>query len=117
MKKLYAVALAVTASAFAANPPPPIDETVVAALVKAGMSESQVRAAYDACDSGGPISMKICFRYRLEREKITLKGIFEELRGSIRSHAEGTAKELEQSQAAWEKYQYAHCSFEGGIGT
>jgi uncharacterized protein YecT (DUF1311 family) len=81
------------------------------------MSESQVRAAYDACDSGGPISMKICFRYRLEREKITLKGIFEELRGSIRSHAEGTAKELEQSQAAWEKYQYAHCSFEGGIGT
>jgi uncharacterized protein YecT (DUF1311 family) len=117
MKTFIAVALFVAASAFAANSPPPIDEAVVAALVKAGMSEAQVRAGYNACDSGGPISMKICFRYRLEGETMTLKSAYEDLHNSLRLHSESIAKELEQGQAAWEKYQYLHCSLEGNIST
>jgi uncharacterized protein YecT (DUF1311 family) len=81
------------------------------------MSESEVRASYDACDSGGPISMKVCFRYRLERETIKINGIYNELRKSLMKHSEANAKALEQAQDAWLKYQQLHCSFEGDIGS
>jgi uncharacterized protein YecT (DUF1311 family) len=117
MKKVIAVAFFVSACALAAPPREPIDEAVVAKLVKNGMSESQVRGSYDACDSGGPISMKICFRYRLEGETIKLTGIYDELHNSLVKHSEANAKALEQAQDAWTRYQHRHCSFEGNIGS
>lgn len=80
------------------------------------MSESEVRASYDACDSGGPISMKVCFRYRLERETMKLTGIYDELHDSLQKHSEADAKSLMQAQDAWASYQRLQCSFEGDIG-
>jgi uncharacterized protein YecT (DUF1311 family) len=115
MKKLIAVAFSVSACALAAAPREPIDEAVVARLVKEGMSEAQVRGSYDACDSGGPISMTVCFRYRLELETIRLSGIYGELRGLLMKHSEADAKALEDAQDAWTKYQQFQCSFEADI--
>jgi uncharacterized protein YecT (DUF1311 family) len=117
MRKFLTVAFCVSACAVAAPPREPIDEVVVAKLLKEGMSEVQVRGSYDACDSGGPISMKVCFRYRLERETIKLTGTYDELRRLIAHHSEANVKALEQAQDAWTKYQYLHCSFEGDIGS
>jgi uncharacterized protein YecT (DUF1311 family) len=117
MKKVITVALCVSVVSFAAPPREPIDEAVVAKLVKGAMSESEVRASYDACDSGGSISMKVCFRYRLERETMKLTKIYDELRHSLLKHSEADAKALVQAQDAWTAYQRLHCSFEGDIGT
>src|ERR1043165_5245114 len=97
MKALVTVALCLSASAHAAEQPP-IDEAVVASLVKRGMSESQVRAAYNACDSGGPISMQVCFGYRLEQETMILHAVYHDLHSSLQLHSKGLADELERGQ-------------------
>jgi uncharacterized protein YecT (DUF1311 family) len=116
MKICAALCIVVAGTATAAAQRAPLDEAIVGALVKDGMSEAQVRASYDACDSGGAISMKICFRYRLKGEQIRIENAYRELRGAmLKKSASANAQSLERSQAAWTKYQQLHCSLEGDL--
>jgi uncharacterized protein YecT (DUF1311 family) len=116
MKICVALCIFLAGPTVAAAQRAPLDEAIVGALVKEGMSEPQVRASYDACDSGGAISMKICFRYRLKGEQMRLDNAYRQLRDAmLKKSASAITESLERSQAAWTKYQKLHCSLEGDL--
>ena len=118
MRTVVALCVLAASTAMGASPPPPLDESIVSTLVKQGMSEAQVRASYDACDSGGPISMKICFRYRLEGERIRLADAYAKLqKAMLEKDASARSKSLERAQDAWEKYRDLQCSLEGDMSS
>jgi uncharacterized protein YecT (DUF1311 family) len=118
MRKRFAVAVCVSACVLAAPPREPIDEVVVAKLVKRGMSEAQVRTNFDACDSGGPISMKVCFRYRLEGEEMRVDRIFKLLKKKVPTEfGDGALKWLGESESAWQLFRDTHCNLEGATTT
>ncbi len=118
MRIYVALCVFAASTAMGASARTPLDESIVATLVKQGMSEAQVRASYDACDSGGPISMKICFRYRLEGERIRLADAYEKLqKAMLEKDASARAKSLRHAQDAWEKYRDLHCNLEGDMSS
>jgi len=112
MRRLLS-ALVVTLPVAGVAAAPPIDEAIVAKLQKQGMSAEQIRGSYDACDSGGPQSMKICFRYRLEGEEMRLDRIFNRLKIQIPAKfGDDALKWLGKSEAAWQLLRDAHCNLE-----
>jgi uncharacterized protein YecT (DUF1311 family) len=114
MKRLLS-ALVATLPVAGVAAAPPIDEVIVAKLQKQGMSAAQVRGSYDACDSGGPQSMKICFRYRLEGEEMRLDRVFNRLKVQIPAKfGDDALKWLWKSESAWQLFRDAHCNLEAG---
>ncbi len=116
MKTFVVLCICLFGSIGATAPRAPLNEAIVSALVKEGMSEAQVRASYDACDSGGAISMKTCFRYRLKGEQMRIDDAVQKLRAAmIKKSANANAEALKHAQDAWERYQQLHCSLQGDM--
>ncbi len=116
MKTFVILCIGLISSVGATATRPPLNEAIVSALVKEGMSEPPVRASYDACDSGGPISMKICFRYRLKGEQMRIEDALRDLQSAMsKKSANANAEALKRAQDAWEKFQQLHCSLQGDM--
>lgn len=109
MKTLFATFSIVLMSSmvFAA----PNEEVVQAMVRRTNISAEDIRANYDACDSGVTLSMKICGSYDWMVEDVRLNRIYKQLLAKAKE--QGYDASLIRAQRAWLEYLEAACTFEG----
>lgn len=112
MKKLFAAASIFLVSTTTIAAP---DEEVVKAMVRrTDISAEEIRANYNACDSGVTWSMKICGSYHWMVEDVRLNKIYK--RALVKAKEAGYEKSLIQAQRAWLTYLETDCAYEGEMG-
>ncbi len=114
MNKLSALTIALLVVATPAISAP--DEAVVREMLRksSGLSKEEIRANYNACDSGITLSMKICASYRWVKQDVRLNQIYKQSLDKARES--GYEKSLVQAQRAWLAYRDAACAYEGEMG-
>lgn len=104
------VALLVVSAGAVADP----DEVVVREMAaRTNLTVAEIRAHYNACDSGVTLPMKICASYRFHVADARLNRLYEQALVSAR--AAGSDGSLIESQRAWFTYREATCAYEGKL--
>lgn len=112
MKKPLALLLFLLASSLAVAAP---DEKVVQEMVRrTSISAEDIRAYYDACDSGVTLTMKICGSYHWIAEDVRLNRIYKQALAMARER--GYEASLIRAQRAWLAFRDAACTYEGEMG-
>lgn len=87
------------------------DEDVVKAMGKTtNLTPDEIRADYDACDSGVTLRMKICASYGFTEQDLRLNRIYEKV--IEKAKEENFEKSLLASQQAWLKYLETNCQLQ-----
>ena len=87
------------------------DEEVVKALSKTTtLTAEEIRADYDACDSGVTLRMKICASYAFTEQDLRLNAIYKQARAKAKK--EGFEKSLLASQRGWLTYLETNCQLQ-----
>lgn len=87
------------------------DEEVVKAMTKTTtLTAEEIRADYDACDSGITRRMKICASYGFTEQDLRLNSIYKKVRAKAKE--EGFEKSLLASQRAWLTYLETNCQLQ-----
>jgi uncharacterized protein YecT (DUF1311 family) len=79
-----------------------------------GLSKEEIRANYNACDSGITLSMKICASYRWVTQDVRLNHLYKQSLEKARELS--YEKSLIRAQRAWLAYRDATCAYEGEMG-
>jgi len=91
------------------------DEAVVREMAaQTKLSPQEIRANYDACDSGVTLTMKICGSYRWIAQDLRLNRIYRQSMAQAKERGYDTT--LVKAQRAWLGYRDAACSYEGEMG-
>jgi len=108
--KIILPVLALALMPIAAHSAP--DEQVVLTMAKqTGLSPTEIRESYNACDSGVTRSMKICGAYRLTEQDLRLNRLYKQ--ALTKAKEQGLEETLVKAQRAWLSYRDAQCPFEG----